>query len=266
MKARRITGLICAAVLGILAGFWGGSRTGEALFPCPPRLARTAGVVPHRIFGQFVCLGHHTGCEFSAAAPTEASQRIGALTGTDTLLPLSSLLIFLALFFSVNPTLLSNPLPEYRILGAAGGALCALVCWLVLRLLEPLDRQDTADLARLLSALLTACALVLVFAVAFQSTFSLLTKTQAIQQGKYRCTRRCSNHHLDPRPAGSAPCHPQSVGRNRSALGAVIWPASWSTSAFEAESLAQCEKKPPAAAVRSSRPPSCSPLEVIFSS
>ena len=68
-----------------------------------------------------------------------------------TLLPLSSLLLFLALFFAVNPTLLNSPLPEYWVLGAAGSALCAVVCWLVLRLLEPMDRRDLPALAALLA-------------------------------------------------------------------------------------------------------------------
>ena len=265
MKARRITGLICAAVLGILAGFWGGSGTGEALFSLSTRAGEGLRALSLTGF-----LGNLSAWAIILAVSSlpllllKLPKGRGALTGTDTLLPLSSLLIFLALFFSVNPTLLSNPLPEYRILGAAGGALCALVCWLVLRLLEPLDRQDTADLARLLSALLTACALVLVFAVGFQSTFSLLAKTQAIQQGNTGAPAAAQTtiwihgllalFHAIP-----------------SLLGGIVllWGSDLARimvhEPFEAESLAQCEK-PPAAAVRSSRPPSCSPLEVIFSS
>lgn len=265
MKARRITGLICAAVLGILAGFWGGSGTGEALFSLSTQAGEGLRALSLTGF-----LGNLSAWAIILAVSSlpllllKLPKGRGALTGTDTLLPLSSLLIFLALFFSVNPTLLSNPLPEYRILGAAGGALCALVCWLVLRLLEPLDRQDTADLARLLSALLTACALVLVFAVAFQSTFSLLTKPR-------RFSREIPVHPplLKP-PFGSTACWlcsmPSPVCWEESfCFGAVIWPASWSTSLLKRNPWLNV-KKPPAAAVRSSRPPSCSPLEVIFSS
>ena len=75
MKARRITGLICAAVLGILAGFWGGSGTGEALFSLSTQAGE--GLRALSLTGFLGNLGHHTGCEFSAAAPTEASQRTG---------------------------------------------------------------------------------------------------------------------------------------------------------------------------------------------
>lgn len=184
MKVSRIIGLICAAVLGILAGFWGGSGTGEALFSLSTQAGE--GLRALSLTGFLGNLSAWAVILLLSAVPLlllTLPKGRGPLTGTDALLPLSSLLIFSALFFSVNPTLLSNPLPEHWILGAAGGALCALVCWLVLRLLEPMDRRDAADLAGLLAALLAVCALVLVFAVGFQSTFSLLAKTQAIQQG-----------------------------------------------------------------------------------
>lgn len=242
MKARRITGLICAAVLGILAGFWGGSGTGEALFSLSTRAGEGLRTLSLTGF-----LGNLSAWAIILAVSSlpllllKLPKGRGALTGTDTLLPLSSLLIFLALFFSVNPTLLSNPLPEYRILGAAGGALCALVCWLVLRLLEPLDRQDTADLARLLSALLTACALVLVFAVGFQSTFSLLAKTQAIQQGNTGAPAAAQTTIWIHGLLALLHAIPSLLG------GIVLlWGSDLARimvhEPFEAESLAQCEK------------------------
>ena len=184
MKARRITGLICAAVLGTLTGFWAGGGTGEALFFLSTRACE--GLRALSLTGFLGNLSAWTLVLALSALPLLLlvfPRRRSVLTGTDALLPLSSLLLFLALFFAVNPTLLNNPLPEYWVLGAAGSALCAVVCWLVLRLLEPMDRRDLPALAGLLALLLAACALVLVFAVGFQSTFSLLTKAQAIQQG-----------------------------------------------------------------------------------
>ena len=110
MKARRITGLICAAVLGILAGFWGGSGTGEALFSLSTRAGE--GLRALSLTGFLGNLSAWAIILTVSSLPLlllKLPKGRGALTGTDTLLPLSSLLIFLALFFSVNPTLLSNP-------------------------------------------------------------------------------------------------------------------------------------------------------------
>ena len=100
MKARRITGLICAAVLGILAGFWGGSATGEALFSLSTRAGEGLRALSLTGF-----LGNLSAWAIILAVSSlpllllKLPKGRCALTGTDTLLPLSSLLIFLALFF-----------------------------------------------------------------------------------------------------------------------------------------------------------------------
>ena len=97
MKARRITGLICAAVLGILAGFWGGSGTGEALFSLSTQAGEGLRALSLTGF-----LGNLSAWAIILAVSSlpllllKLPKGRGALTGTDTLLPLSSLLIFLA--------------------------------------------------------------------------------------------------------------------------------------------------------------------------
>ena len=73
MKARRITGLICAAVLGILAGFWGGSGTGEALFSLSTRAGEGLRALSLTGF-----LGNLSAWAIIlASAPAETSQRTG---------------------------------------------------------------------------------------------------------------------------------------------------------------------------------------------
>ena len=77
MKARRITGLICAAVLGILAGFWGGSGTGEALFSLSTRAGEGLRALSLTGFLGNLSAWAIILAVFSASAPAEASQRSG---------------------------------------------------------------------------------------------------------------------------------------------------------------------------------------------
>ena len=184
MKARRTTGLMCAAVLGILTGFWVGSGTGMDLSAY--LIQAGEGLRALSISGFW---GNLAAWALVLALSTLPLLLLvlprgrGPLAVTDALLPLSSLLLFLALFFAVNPTLLNSPLPEYWVLGAAGSALCAVVCWLVLRLLEPMDRRDLPALAALLALLLTACALLVAFSAGYSSAAAFLAKAQTIQDG-----------------------------------------------------------------------------------
>lgn len=132
-------------------------------------------------------------------------------------------------------------MPEYWVLGAAGGALCAVVCWLVLCLLEPMDRRDLPALAGLLALLLTACALLMVFSAGYRSTAAFLGGAQTIQEGNT-----------------GAPTAAQTTIWLRGLLtvlnaiptlldcGVLLWGSdlarTMARGPFEEETLAQCEK------------------------
>lgn len=184
MKRNPLLFLLCAVILGILAGIWLGAGTGTNLYA--PLLQAGEGLRGLSLSG---FLGNLAAWAIILAVSMLPLLLLifpksrGALTWTDILLPLSTLLLFLALFFAVNPTLLNDPLPEHWILGAAGGAVCAVVCWLILRLLAPMDRRDLPTLAGLLALLLTLCALLMAFTSGCSSTLSFFSKAQAIQSG-----------------------------------------------------------------------------------
>lgn len=239
MKGNRLFGLLCALVLGVLTGLWAG--TGAAL---SVRLSQAGEAL------RALALSDVWG-NLAAWAVVLALSALplllvfprgrGPLTGTDALLPLSSLLLFLALFFAVNPTLLNNPLPEYWVLGAAGGALCAVVCWLVLRLLASLDRRDITALAALLALLLTACALLMAFAAGFNSTAAFLAKAQTIQEGNTGAPDAAQTTIWFQGLLAVLNTVPDLLGG-----GVLLWGSDLARTLargpFEEEALAQCEK------------------------
>lgn len=242
MKAHRIIGLMCAAVLGILTGFWVGSGTGMDLSAY--LIQAGEGLRTLAMSGFLGNLAAWALVLALSALPLlllAFPRGRGSLTGTDALLPLSSLLLFLALFFAVNPTLLNNPLPEYWVLGAAGGALCAVVCWLVLRLLEPMDRRDLPALAALLALLLTACALLMVFSAGYRSTAAFLGGAQAIQEGNTGAPTAAQTTIWLRGLLTVLNATPTLLGG-----GVLLWGSdlarTMARGPFEEETLAQCEK------------------------
>ena len=83
----------------------------------------------------------------------------GPLVLEDWLLPLTGIVGFFMVFFSVNPTLLPLILPEVWPF-ASLCVYCSLpVAWLVLRVLRRLEEQEADRLAGALRVLLWACAL-----------------------------------------------------------------------------------------------------------
>lgn len=182
MNERRVTMLVCAAFLGVGAAFlpqipW----PNEAYSPL-----EWAGIALRQLsLSGF--LGNFTAWLVVAALSAlpllllKFPKGRGPLSPADLLLPLSSLLILLGLFFSVNPTLVPSLFPQFWCLvGALGTALCGVISWAILRLLEPLDRRELGSLADLLARLLVFCALVLVFFTAYEETANFLTQSQAV--------------------------------------------------------------------------------------
>lgn len=242
MKASRTTGLMCAAVLGILTGFWVGSDTGMDLSAY--LIQAGEGLRALSISGFWGNLAAWALVLALSALPLlllVLPRGRGPLAVTDALLPLSTLLLFLALFFAVNPTLLNSPLPEYWVLGAAGSALCAVVCWLVLRLLEPMDRRDLPALAGLLALLLTTCALLMVFSAGYSSTAAFLAKAQTIQEGNTGAPTAAQTTIWLRGLLTILTAIPTLLGG-----GVLLWGSDLARTLargpFEEEALAQCEK------------------------
>lgn len=242
MKASRTTGLMCAAVLGILTGFWVGSDTGMDLSAY--LIQAGEGLRALSISGFWGNLAAWALVLALSALPLlllVLPRGRGPLAVTDALLPLSTLLLFLALFFAVNPTLLNSPLPEYWVLGAAGGALCAVVCWLVLRLLEPMDRRDLPALAALLALLLTACALLVALSAGYGSTAAFLAQAQTIQEGNTGAPDAAQTTIWLRGLLTILTAIPTLLGG-----GVLLWGSDLARTLargpFEEETLAQCEK------------------------
>lgn len=241
MKQPRLVGLLCALILGVLTGFWAGSGTGMDLSAYLIQVGE--GLRALAVQGFWGNLAAWTLVLALSALPLLLAfpRGRGAFTKTDTLLPLSSLLLFLALFFAVNPTLLNSPPPEYWVLGAAGSALCAVVCWLVLRLLEPMDRRDLPTLAALLALLLTACALLVAFSAGYSSTAAFLAKAQTIQEGNTGAPTAAQTTIWLRGLLTILTAIPTLLGG-----GVLLWGSDLARTLacgpFEEEALAQCEK------------------------
>lgn len=239
MKQHRLIGLLCALILGVLAGFWVGSGTGMDLSAY--LIQAGEGLRTLSVSGFWGNLAAWALVLALGALPLLLAFSRGSLTGIDFLLPLSSLLLFFALFFAVNPTLLNQPMPKYWVLGAAGSALCAVVCWLVLRLLEPMDRRDLPALSALLALLLTACALLMVFSAGYSSTAAFLGGAQAIQEGNTGAPDAAQTTIWLRGLLTVLTAIPTLLGG-----GVLLWGSDLARTLargpFEEESLAQCEK------------------------
>lgn len=242
MKQTRFWGLLSALILGVLTGLWAGSGTGMDLSAY--LIQAGEGLRALSISGFWGNLAAWALVLALGALPLlllVLPRGRGSLAVTDALLPLSSLLLFLALFFAVNPTLLNSPLPEYWVLGAAGGALCAVVCWLVLRLLEPMDRRDLPTLAALLALLLTACALLVAFSAGYSSTAAFLAKAQTIQEGNTGAPDAAQTTIWIRGLLTLLNAIPTLLGS-----GVLLWGSdlarTMARGPFEEETLAQCEK------------------------
>lgn len=242
MKQTRFWGLLSALILGVLTGLWAGSGTGMDLSAY--LIQAGEGLRALSISGFWGNLAAWALVLALGALPLlllVLPRGRGSLAVTDALLPLSSLLLFLALFFAVNPTLLNSPLPQHWVLGAAGGALCAVVCWLVLRLLAPLDRRDLPALAGLLALLLTACALLVAFSAGYGSTAAFLAQAQAIREGNTGAPDAAQTTIWLRGLLALLNAIPTLLGS-----GVLLWGSDLARTLalgpFEEEALAQCEK------------------------
>lgn len=109
---------------------------------------------------------------------------LGRRRWMDALLPLASLLIFMALYLAVNPSLAGRWLGEAgALMGLAlpGGAVYStLLTWCVLRLA---DRMETAEIHGLARALLWALGMAFVFAAFGSALSALLREISAMRAG-----------------------------------------------------------------------------------
>lgn len=242
MKQTRFWGLLSALILGVLTGLWAGGGTGMNLSTSLVQAGEgLRALAVQGFWGNLAAWALVLALSALPLLLLVLPRGRGPLTGTDTLLPLSTLLLFLALFFAVNPTLLNSPLPEYWVLGAAGGALCAVVCWLVLRLLEPMDRRDLPALAALLALLLTACALLVALSAGYGSTAAFLAQAQTIQEGNTGAPDAAQTTIWIRGLLTLLNAIPTLLGS-----GVLLWGSdlarTMARGPFEEEALAQCEK------------------------
>ncbi len=91
----------------------------------------------------------------------------GPLVWEDWLLPITGVVGFCMVFFSVNPTLLPLTLPQVWPFASLCVYCSMPVAWLVLRVLRRLEEQEADRLAGALRFLLWACALLAAFGTAF---------------------------------------------------------------------------------------------------
>lgn len=239
MKRSQVLSLFCALILGILAGVWIGNGSLSV-----PLIQAGDGLRALSLSGFLGNLAAWAVVLMLSMLPLLLlvfPRGRGTFTISDTLLPLSTLLLFLALFFAANPTLLNSLLPQSWILGAVGGAFCAVVCWLVLRLLEPLEQRDITALSALLALLLTACALLMAFAAGFSSTAAFLAKAQSIQEGNTGAPDAAQTTIWFHGLLALFSMAPSLLG-----CGALLWGSDlarvMARGPFEEEALAQCEK------------------------
>lgn len=91
----------------------------------------------------------------------------GPLVWEDWLLPITGVVGFCMVFFSVNPTLLPLTLPQVWPFASLCVYCSMPVAWLVLRVLRRLEEQEADRLAGALRFLLWACALLAAFGAAY---------------------------------------------------------------------------------------------------
>lgn len=120
------------------------------------------------------------------AAALLALRRKRSFCRADLLVPLACLLLFLALFSAINPTLFSAPLNMTQVwpLAFFMAALSAVVCWLALLLLGALDRGGPERLSAALAALLTGAAALMMLGAAYEGTAGLASLVGQVLNGK----------------------------------------------------------------------------------
>lgn len=107
----------------------------------------------------------------------------GPLVWEDWLLPLTGIVGFCMVFFSVNPTLLPLILPEVWPFVSLCVYLSLLAAWLVLRVLRRLEDQEAGRLAGVLRVLLWACALLAAFGTACSQVTGFIAQTSQALSG-----------------------------------------------------------------------------------
>lgn len=107
----------------------------------------------------------------------------GPLVWEDWLLPLTGIVGFCMVFFSVNPTLLPLILPQVWPFASLCVYLSLLAAWLVLRVLRRLEDQEADRLAGGLRVLLWACALLAAFGTAYSQVAGFITQTSQALSG-----------------------------------------------------------------------------------
>lgn len=107
----------------------------------------------------------------------------GPLVWEDWLLPLTGIVGFCMVFFSVNPTLLPLILPQVWPFVSLCVYLSLLAAWLVLRVLRRLEDQEAGRLAGVLRVLLWACALLAAFGTACSQVTGFIAQTSQALSG-----------------------------------------------------------------------------------
>lgn len=107
----------------------------------------------------------------------------GGWEGEDWLAVLMALVLFAALFYAVNPTLLARPLDTLFPLSAGGCFLSLLVAWLVLSLLRGMEGCSQQRLLGALRPLLVGGAVVLSFGAAAGQLAAFMAGSREIFEG-----------------------------------------------------------------------------------
>ncbi len=103
--------------------------------------------------------------------------------GEDYLPVIAAPVLWLGLFFLVNPTWLNTPLVEMHHWGVVATALSLVVGWGILKLLRNMEGASTQTLARSFRTLFRVCAVLLAAGATFTQIFDLLTRWNTVVEG-----------------------------------------------------------------------------------
>lgn len=122
-------------------------------------------------------------CLLPLALPIWRRRRTGRFHAVDLLAVLAVPVLFAGLYFAVNPTLLDWAAAPMFPFAAGICALSLVAAWLVLRLLDYMDRCAQEQLAAGLRPLLTVCAALTAFSAVFSATCLYLERSRAVTGG-----------------------------------------------------------------------------------
>lgn len=104
--------------------------------------------------------------------------------GWEDVLPVLAVpVLFLGIFYMVNPTLLTIPVPGMACVSGLSTALSLVVGWLILKWLRGLETAADEKLSATFRLLFRVCALLLVAGAVFGQLADLLTRWQGVKEG-----------------------------------------------------------------------------------